>query len=358
MLRRFTLAKKRNRMHLRCMNNANIKQLLGPQDWQGSSLSDLRHGTPWPSARREPRHLPAIGASMRTGIFFSEAGELFDRQHVLPESFLSPRHHERDIQRFEKKRLKTIAEAVPAGGGQVWITDRLSHNYYHWICDALPRLEAWLNVHESAQLMLPYRVLAQPYVPDSLAAFANVTVHKPPPTKAGYLETLWITEKVAGEGMHHPVLAPRLAERVRRAFASDVKPDGRRLYVSRSGSRFRRLANEADLARQLELNGYETVQLEKMPFVQQVRLLASATHLCGPHGAGLSNIAFMAPGARLLELRRPVGTPNCFAELADVCGHEYRMLACQPEHRDAHHHTGDIVVDPAALANALGDMNQ
>ncbi len=302
-------------------------------------------------------HLPAVTARLKADVFFSEAGELFDRNEVLPDSFLSPRHHARDIERFEKKRLRTIAHAVPAGGGQVWITDRLSHNYYHWLCDALPRLEAWLSMHSEADLMLPLRVYSQPYVRDSLAAYPQVRLHLPPVEGFGFLQTVWITSKVAGEGRHHPAFASMLAQRLRNAFAAGVKPIGRRLYVSRANSRFRRLANEAEMKPVLERHGFEMVHLEKMPFASQVQLLASATHICGPHGAGLSNMYFMARGAKILELRRTFATPNCFFMLAGVCGHEYGLLACQPEHQGAHHHTGDIVADASELEKALNAMD-
>jgi capsular polysaccharide biosynthesis protein len=236
----------------------------------------------------------------------------------------------------------------------VWICDRLSHNYYHWICDALPRLEAYLLRHETARLMLPRRVHDQPFVRDCLAVYHNVEAVEPPPKgQAGRMERVWLIGVPAPEARQHPLLMASLRTRLTASLGGGIAPSGKRLHVSRAGARFRRLANEAALAPVFARHGYETVHLERMPFGEQVRLLAGATHVCGVHGAGLTNMLFMLAGGWVTELRRPHGSPLCFQALSGVCGHQYQHLACESDNADAHHHTGDLVADPDALDAAL-----
>lgn len=317
----------------------------------------LRHGDAGFFAPDLQWDLPAVTVAQRSNVVFSEAGELFDADGVLPESFLSQRHHARDIERFERKRMRALADPVAMGEGLLWITDRLSHNYYHWICDSLPRLEAWLIRHETARLILPRRVAAQRFVRDSLAAYSQVTLIEPPPAgHSGLIAMVLLTSRAAGEGKHHPLLTRKVGTRLRGHFSGEIPAGNKRLHVSRAGSRFRKLANEAALLPVFGRQGIETVHLEKMQFGQQLRLLKQASMMCGAHGAGLANMLFMVAGAQILELRRPGGTPNCFFTLAAVCGHHYSALACQPEAHDAHHHTGDIVADPQALQAALAAL--
>ena len=167
-----------------------------------------------------------------------------------------------------------------------------------------------------------------------------------------------VTEKASPPGRHHDVLAARVARRLRSHFAGDVEPSGARLHVSRRLARFRAIANESDILPVLERHGLRHVVLEEMPFADQVRLLAGARFLCGPHGAGLTNMMFMHEGGAVLELRQPEGPPLCFLELAAACGHAYRYLACEPADPLAHPHTADVLVSPEALDLELSQALQ
>ena len=300
--------------------------------------------------------LPEIRTKTLSAVHFNEAGELFDANGVLPESFLSASHLARDIERFARRHKTALADPVGIGGQHLWITDRMSHNYYHWLCDCLPRLEAWLMQHADARLLLPRRVYDQPYVRDSLAAYPQVSLIEPPPKAASGRTCLKLPGRVANAAQHHPLLAGRVAARLKRHFAGGVAAKGRRLHVSRSHSRFRRLANEAQLLAVLEKQGVEVVHLEQFSFGAQVRLLGEAEFVSGPHGAGLTNMMFMPRHSQVLELRQLAGTPNCFFTLANVCGHRYQVLGCASEREGVHPHAGDLLAEPQRLEAALRQM--
>ncbi len=296
--------------------------------------------------------LPSIWTVQLHDIVFNEAGELFDAQGVLEASFLSPRHLARDIPRFARRHRLAWADPAPLPGAYLWITDRMSHNYYHWICDCLPRLEAWLLKHGEADLLLPRRVMAQPFVTDSLQAYPQVRLTAQPDGFSARVDQLTLPDRASAEGYQHPVLAAKVGARMRAHFALDVMQGGDRLYVSRAHSRFRRLANEEEVLPVLQRHGFTRVHLERMRFGEQVRLLAGARALCGPHGAGLTNMAFMHPGA-VVELRQMGGTPNCFFTLANVGGHAYVPVACEADVEGMPVHTADIVASPGELEHVL-----
>src|ERR1035437_4173888 len=60
------------------------------------------------------------------------------------------------------------------------------------------------------------------------------------------------------------------------------------------------------------------------PFEDQVAILSKARYVASNHGAGLTNMLFMRPGGRVLELRREGDAHNnCFFTLASALKLDY-----------------------------------
>jgi capsular polysaccharide biosynthesis protein len=76
----------------------------------------------------------------------------------------------------------------------------------------------------------------------------------------------------------------------------------RRLYVSRSDAKLRRIANEAELIRMLADHDFEVVAPGTLSLRDQVALFMGAEIIIGPHGAGLANLLFAPRHARVLEI--------------------------------------------------------
>lgn len=78
-----------------------------------------------------------------------------------------------------------------------------------------------------------------------------------------------------------------------------------RLYISRAKARRRRVTNESEVTDFLERFGFQTIYLEDLSFVEQVRALTAAEYVVAPHGAGLANIVFCLPGTTIIEMFSP-----------------------------------------------------
>ncbi len=215
--------------------------LVAAQQYAGALPAGLRRGDERFFEDHLALELPSIWTTQHHGVVFNEAGELYDADGVLEASFLSLRHLHRDIPRFQRRHRLAWADPVPLNGSYLWITDRMSHNYHHWICDCLPRLEAWLNANSSANLLLPRRVWERPFVKDSLEAYSEVRVVAQPPGLSARVDNLVLPDRSSPEGFHHPLLTMRVAARMRAHFAQGSGETGKRIYVSRERSRFRRL---------------------------------------------------------------------------------------------------------------------
>lgn len=98
----------------------------------------------------------------------------------------------------------------------------------------------------------------------------------------------------------------------------------RRLYVTRNDTRKRRIRNEAELMPLLARHGFESVAPGRLPLKEQASLFAGAEAIVGPHGAGMTNILFSPPGARVVEIFPADKVKNTYFLLAKSLEQSYR----------------------------------
>ncbi|MEZ5789747.1 MAG: hypothetical protein R3D34_02750 [Nitratireductor sp.] len=120
---------------------------------------------------------PDMGVSEFDQAVIAVGGEPFHGGKLLSQYF-SEEHRflARDRERFAKRGARAEMDALPLAGEHVFITDRFSANYYHWLCDALPRLEAISRTMPQASLLLPPAVAALPFVVESLQAWPQIRI--------------------------------------------------------------------------------------------------------------------------------------------------------------------------------------
>ncbi len=293
-------------------------------------------------------------------IWLGKRSEIIDGHGILPASYpLGEVPDRRDSARIARALSRARQDAVMLEDERLLVSDWWSANYYHWLCDTLPRLEAWCSVRQAGDLMLPAMVHNLAFVRESLAAWPDITVHRyDPEVRPVRVEVLNVPTHVAHNGFHHPVFAPRAFARLKDHFGAGQGGRGRRLHVTRRHARMRRLANEDALEAVLSAHGFETVDFDGIPFADQVRLAGEAEMIAGAHGAGLANMAFMSAGGAVLEMRHADGPSNCFFTLSTICGHGHFFVAAEPPDASAHLHAADLVVSPDRLAAALDAAEQ
>src|SRR5262249_30518500 len=67
-----------------------------------------------------------------------------------------------------------------------------------------------------------------------------------------------------------------------------------------------------------------------LPFWQQVRLFAEASHVIGAHGSDLANLIFCRPGTAVCELRPDSRTAWSYRHLAAMRGLRYGCIEGVP----------------------------
>jgi tetratricopeptide (TPR) repeat protein/capsular polysaccharide biosynthesis protein len=193
--------------------------------------------------------------------------------------------------------------------GSVAVLSGLSGNvYFHWMVDVLPRIELlrrsgrdlaeidWFLVNsyqhqfqrESLRILgIPEeKVLESDRLPHIQATELIV------PSFAGYLgwPSGWAIDFL------------------RREFLKGIIPSyhyPKRIYISRSKARYRRVLNEADVVEVLEGFGFVSILPESMSLQEQIAYFYHAEVIVAAHGSGLTNTIFCRAGTKVIELMSP-----------------------------------------------------
>ena len=193
--------------------------------------------------------------------------------------------------------------------GSVAVLSGLSGNvYFHWMVDVLPRIELlrrsgrdlaeidWFLVNscqhdfqrESLRILgIPEeKVLESDRIPHLQATELIV------PSFAGYLgwPSGWAIDFL------------------RREFLNGIIPSSnypKRIYISRSKARYRRVLNEEDVVEVLAESGFVSILPESMSLAEQIAHFYHAEVIVAAHGSGLTNTIFCQSGTKVIELMSP-----------------------------------------------------
>lgn len=149
-----------------------------------------------------------------------------------------------------------------------------------------------------------------------------------------------------------PELPMETVARLDRLFAAHYGPPekvgGAKLFLSRRGAKLRRLRNEAELGALLARHGFETFVATDSNHAEQIARFRSAREVVSVHGAGLTNMLFSAPGARLVEIFPATKVKSPYWWLCRRMGHQHIPVIGGPGDRDE-----AFDVDLAAVEQAL-----
>lgn len=210
-------------------------------------------------------------------------------------------------------------------------------NYFHWLTELLPRIVAIHRHHSNIPVVLTEKVAKLTFVQESLMLLK--VSYKVLPIGRGVLVHKLNVCHVPHVGQFNQFLLSAFRSVVIETISSDhlISPI-RKLYISRSSARRRKVTNEDELWQALQIHGFEKVELEKLAWKDQVKLFREAVVVISNHGAGLSNIMFMPVDSRVIELKSSKNDYWCYFSLARVCHLQYAYLLCKPaeyNHRDA-----------------------
>jgi capsular polysaccharide biosynthesis protein len=302
--------------------------------------------------------LPYYIAFMPNGRVWGENGAVISPDNKLVwdvshEMYRLPQEHSV----FEQEYLPPVTR-LP--GTAALLTYVGNSNYFFWMFDVLARMELLRREGIAVDKYL-INQKRQPFQDETLAAL-GVTPDRLIECKSDThicASNLVITPPVAYSGHVQKWVCDFLRERFAgwRAAASGGK--GERLYISRSGARYRHVRNEEEVVALLERHGFTRIHCEEYSVAEQVRLFASAEVIVAPHGAGLANIVFCRPGTKVIEFFSPHWVRQTYWMISCHCDLDYYYLIGRKRKlvydvwSIRYHIEDDIVVDLKRLAGLL-----
>jgi len=216
------------------------------------------------------------------------------------------------------------ADAMDPGVHFVIAINRAWHNYYHWLVQAVPAIDWTLHQHcrHRVSLVLPP---LRPWQEEIIALL-------------GYQDVPRLTLNISSTYLLHQAefsdfLGARMPDAVSRAAAATfrrldsaapwIHGAADEIYVARTDAENRMAQNEAELIDHLDREGISIIVPGTLSVAEQIAAFRAARLVIGPHGAGLSNVAFCQPGSFVYELL-PSHYPNsCVNRLAQSVGINY-----------------------------------
>ena len=292
-------------------------------------------------------------------------GILIKGLSLLPESFpdtLESKEWSWESNKYNRPltKLKLLAKSFLLGstkaldGPALWFTDTWSLSYFFWLSETLARLEFIRDQIDAGwPVAIPEHYLDVDFVKSTLDLFGVTNLAPVAIEKDILLREVHIPTRTAGIHHFNPELVRRVGERFRATAPPAPERIGEKLHISRRKARIRKFVNEDEVDAVFDQFGYTTVCMEDYSFHEQVGMLTRARALASIHGAGLTNMLMMSPGATIFEMRMRGHFNSSFFNLASACGHPYFYQSCEPEKPDVHEQQNNFIADIDLLSQNL-----
>jgi capsular polysaccharide biosynthesis protein len=263
------------------------------------------------------------GVAVGRGFVRLDTGEFLTESTWRMGYFFGP--HGRDFTCARYRRHKLHLK-----GNCYYLEMLWSGNYGHWLSDEVPRLLAALP-HLPPDTRFIVSDPCQEYKIDTLLAL-GISRDRLLPVKCHFeihCEKLWFATHLGHSewASTSPEIFRKMRDALLQAYGNSEGATPERIFVSRSGTQQRRLANEAELLPTIKKFGFTIVHPEKLSLPQQIRTFSRAKVVAGAYGAGMTNILFSPASALMMELQDALYAPRMwYWKLAAMLGHEYTTL--------------------------------
>ncbi len=191
----------------------------------------------------------------------------------------------------------------------VMIAKAGSDNYGHTLTDILPKL---INVGRSGfsaiRLVLPTGMQHFAGLISALLTYCGVTAELEFHAPATLLEArdVYVFSPVGRHNTRKSATFLELADKLCALYGIPMERT-RRLYIRRGPDDHRSLGQAAAVEAEFVAYGFEAVWPAALSLEGQIRLFASASHVAGALGAGMTNIGWSPPGCDVLMIDPGVG---------------------------------------------------
>lgn len=177
-------------------------------------------------------------------------------------------------------------------------------NYSFWINSSLIRLIRLLQFKKEFTLIFPENWKYIKYVMDTLSAFPTVKYLEIPKGKHLFIKNLLLPTVRAYTASFNPdeLTEIRMFVEKETPCRKFVKDFPNRIYLSREKVNLRKIINQEEISHILKKYNFYIINFEDYTFWEQAAIMEQAKYFIANNGAGMSNMMFMKPGAKVLEM--------------------------------------------------------
>lgn len=277
------------------------------------------------------RHYHARNVTMHDmrDVFVVGEGLVFDRDlAIMPASITQ--HTPTEIEAAQHRLQAALAaKAVARQHGQtILCLKRGTTNYGHWLVEMLPVAFLCLGALQARKMFVLAPAPGGPLgaVPADSLDLLGVPSDQ---VRGSGGSPQWFERLLVPEGLtwHGHYISPLVLEALDRMGHGIPPGRASRVWVSRAGDH-RALHREAGLCAALAGLGWAIVQPSRMRLRDQVALFKGARHVAGVAGAGLANLVFAPPPARVTGFVPAAMQDTFFWLLSELRGHDYTDVRC------------------------------
>lgn len=260
---------------------------------------------------------------------------------------------------FRMWKLPPVREL--AGSAAVIATIGSSDMYYHWMFDALPRIEILRRATIDLQ-SIDHFIVSRCRFPFHRETLSTLGINSSSIIESSPSLHLRVEQLIVPSLPGKMGITPKwICDFLRMTFLTQCSSRSvglpERIYIGRGDATHRKVINEAEVVEYLERFGFVKVTAGTMSVTEQVALFSAANVIVAPHGGGLSNLVFCSPGTKVIECFAPTYVRACFWALSNQLGLEHYYLLGEgespPEGILLEQSTDNIVIDIKKLAATL-----
>jgi capsular polysaccharide biosynthesis protein len=302
-------------------------------------------------------------------VFLSHEGIAMKRLSLVPKTQYNVKgsedatfywdYYKLGLEQMLVSRYGSSLECINLKDGEFLSVHSKWFGYFFWITDCIPKLIKTSSRHSEIRLIVPESWKKIKYVSEALNLFPDIKGQSIPAGVHLKISKLVLpeTRKWSNAFSIEDLMLVRnfLIEKASNLTAN---PTLKKIHISRSKAKTRKYINSVEVLSVLSKAGFQDACLEDYSLLEQVSLLNGADQVVGLHGAGLTNILFLNPGAKVIELGPKPNKKSdlriSFWRLANCCELEYSLVFNEVEQKKNYNiYDCDLVVDVHQLKTQL-----
>lgn len=210
-----------------------------------------------------------------------------------------------------------------------------ANNFHHWNYDVLPRL--YLLRRAGLLDGLDHLIINYKGLPFQLEGLSRLGIDRNKivnshdnPLFHVQAELLYVPSLPEDLG----TISPWVLEFLRETFLTSSKPGGggEKLFISRRNAPSRRIINETEVMKEIYGRGYVEFIPEAYSMEETAACFSKASSIVSVHGSGLSNLAFINDGAKVLDIMAPYHQDPYYWMITNSRGGLYVALFSEGDH--------------------------